>query len=300
MAGVSWAVRASTATARARHAAVLPVGAVGAWGWWGFASKGGEEAAAEGGAARMVGAVKEEGRVDMSVIRDIVADPNPAKHRPGDAGKVFQLDKKELKQLFPNGIAGAFHLLFYGTRSALPQKYRRIDDWWNVTLKETPGMIIRKEASHIMSALHCIARTNSKKGGEPTVNTPGFLIDGPPGSGKSTVLNHIAHWAVKTGEWIVIWVPHASDLVSNKGQHPPPIPFLPILALSPLSHLLSCPHLACAPLLLSPLPSTPFPSFLTSPNPQLMEPEPCICQAISQGAGTTGSTSPSLSTLSNT
>jgi len=31
------------------------------------------------------------------------------------------------------------------------------------------------------------------------------------------VLNHIAHWAVKTGEWIVIWVPHASDLVSNKG-----------------------------------------------------------------------------------
>jgi len=153
----------------------------------------------------------------MADVVDMLADSNPAMHRPGDAGKVFQLDKAELKELFPAGIAGAWHLLLFGTRSRMPQHLRRADDWWNLCLKDTPGMVIRQEASHIMSALSCAARENTLKG-EPSVDTPGFLIDGAPGTGKSAVLNHVAHWAMKTGEWIVVWVPHASDLVTGKGM----------------------------------------------------------------------------------
>jgi len=156
--------------------------------------------------------------VNIADVVDMLADANPAMHRPGDAGKVYQLDKAELKELFPAGIAGAWHLLLFGSRSRMPQHLRRADDWWNLCLKDTPGMVIRKEASHIMSALSCVARTNTLKG-EPRVDTPGFLIDGAPGTGKSAVLNHVAHWAMKTGEWIVVWVPHASDLVTGKGLY---------------------------------------------------------------------------------
>lgn len=152
----------------------------------------------------------------MQELKDMLADPNPANHRPGDVGKVFQLDKQELKELFPQGISGAMHLILFGTRSNLPQNLRRGDDWWNVILKDNPGLIIRKESAKLMSALYCAAKTNTLKG-DPYIPTPGFLIDGARGTGKSTVLNHVVHWAVKTGDWIVVYVPHASDLVSGKG-----------------------------------------------------------------------------------
>lgn len=217
----------STVTAaRTKGSVVQAGGAVGRWEWRSFAAggkgrkgKGAKGEAEEGGVSMVSAGISNAGKgpIDEAKLAEILASPNPAEHRPGDAGKVFRLDKEELKNLFPRGISGAWHLLLFGSRTKLPQPYRRNDEWYNVILKQHPAMIIRKEASHIMSALSCVSRQGLKTNGVNKMNTPGFLIDGAPGTGKSAILNHVAHWAMKTGEWIVIWVPHASDLVSGLG-----------------------------------------------------------------------------------
>jgi hypothetical protein len=163
------------------------------------------------------GMVAEGGAVDAgAMLSEIMADRDPAKHRPSDVEKVYPIGKDELKQLFPAGISGALHLLIFGTRSRVPQSKRRGDDWWHVTLKDSPGIVIRREAMEIINALFNASRAGTLKG-DAKIATPGFLIDGAPGTGKSTIINHVVHWAVKTGEWIVLYVPHASDLVTGKG-----------------------------------------------------------------------------------
>lgn len=67
-----------------------------------------------------------------------------------------------------------------------------------------------------MSSLHCWA-IEGVKGGKPGISNPGLLLDGPPGTGKSTILNHCVHWARSRGDWIVVFVPSASYYVEGNG-----------------------------------------------------------------------------------
>eukprot|EP00961_Rhodomonas_salina_P026453 357103-Rhodomonas_salina.1 len=49
------------------------------------------------------------------------------------------------------------------------------------------------------------------------MDSAGYLLDGASGVGKSTVLNHVVHWARSSGDWLVVFVPQASRLVSGLG-----------------------------------------------------------------------------------
>jgi hypothetical protein len=144
----------------------------------------------------------------------VLADSDPKNHRPGDEGKIFKLSKDELKKIFPESLAGGLQKILFGRARPPPVKFR--PHWMEMVLKEHPGIVVRKQAVQIMSSLHCWA-IEGVKGGKPGISNPGLLLDGPPGTGKSTILNHCVHWARSRGDWIVVFVPSASYYVEGNG-----------------------------------------------------------------------------------
>jgi hypothetical protein len=146
----------------------------------------------------------------------IMADAEPRTHRPADVGRVYPLPKKTVEKVFPEGLAGLMHKMLFGLTRRRHGPEKNSNRWYEGVLKEQPGVLIRKEAMHIISALYCLSKTGVQKG-TPQIPSPGFLLDGPPGAGKSMILNHCVHWARSTGEWIVVFLPEASRLMLGLG-----------------------------------------------------------------------------------
>mmetsp|Transcript_18367 Transcript_18367/g.50638 ORF Transcript_18367/g.50638 Transcript_18367/m.50638 type:complete len:457 (+) Transcript_18367:2-1372(+) len=151
---------------------------------------------------------------DQGLNSFALADTDPKNHRPGDEGKIFKLNKDELKKVFPETLAGGFQRILFGRRRPPPVKVT--PHWLELVKKDQPGFVIRKQAIEILSTLHCLSKQGVKDG-KPAINCPGFLLDGAPGTGKSTILNHCVHWARSSGEWIVVFVPDATYYVDGVG-----------------------------------------------------------------------------------
>lgn len=146
----------------------------------------------------------------------IMADADPRNHRPSDIGKVYSLPKKTVQSVFPEGLAGLMHKMLFGLTRRRHGPDKNSNRWYESVLKEHPGVLIRKEAAHIISALYCLSKTGMQKG-SPNMPSPGFLLDGPPGTGKSMIINHCVHWARATGEWLVIFLPEPSRMMLGHG-----------------------------------------------------------------------------------
>lgn len=146
----------------------------------------------------------------------IMADADPRNHRPTDVGKVYPFPKKTAEKVFPEGLAGLMHKILFGLTRRRHGPDKNSNRWFESVLKEQPGVLIRKEAAHIISALYCLSKTGTVKG-SPHMPTPGILIDGPPGVGKSMIVNHCVHWARSTGEWLVVFLPEPSRLMLGYG-----------------------------------------------------------------------------------
>jgi len=146
--------------------------------------------------------------------KPLLADENPTKHRQEDVGKIYRIDAEKLKKIFPEGLCGELHNVLYGKRTK--EAHHRNDKWWDLVLKDHPGILIRPEAMQLISSLYCLSKNGLKKGA-PRMDSAGYLLDGASGVGKSTVLNHVVHWARSSGDWLVVFVPQASRLVSGLG-----------------------------------------------------------------------------------
>jgi len=147
----------------------------------------------------------------------IMADADPRTHRPSDVGKVYSLPKATIERVFPEGLAGLMHKMLFGQTRRRHGPDKNANHWYDAILKEQPGVLIRKEAAQIISALYCVSKTGTLKGSPNMQATPGFLLDGPPGTGKSMIINHCVHWARSTGEWLVVFLPEPSRLVMGLG-----------------------------------------------------------------------------------
>jgi len=143
-----------------------------------------------------------------------LADADPSTHSKSDAGKVFRLYKEAIKEKMPEGLAGDMHKIMFGPRR---ENYPAIrQKWWNMILKNKPGMVIRHQSVGIISSLQGLS-LRGKASGKPEMNSHGFLLDGPAGSGKSMVLNHVVMWARATEEWLVVFIPQAGHLTQGYG-----------------------------------------------------------------------------------
>jgi len=147
---------------------------------------------------------------------DVVADSNPFNHQVSDVGRVYPFDKKGILKVIPEGLAGYLHKILYGKRRRNPPPVP-VRAWYDRVLKEKPGIVIRKESMQIISALKSLAKSGIPKG-NPHIVTPGFLLDGVPGIGKSAIINHCVHWARASKEWIVVFIPEGSRLVRGLGK----------------------------------------------------------------------------------
>jgi len=148
---------------------------------------------------------------------DVVADSNPLNHQMSDIGRVYPFDKKGILQVMPEGLAGYLHKILYGKRRRHPPPVA-VRYWYDKILKDKPGILIRKETMKIIAALRALAKSGVPKG-SPQIVTPGFLLDGSPGIGKSTIINHCVHWARSSKEWIVVFIPEASRIVRGGGRY---------------------------------------------------------------------------------
>jgi len=146
----------------------------------------------------------------------IMADADPRTHRPSDVGKVYPLPKQAIEKVFPEGLAGLMHKMLFGLNRRRHGPDKNSNRWYESVLKEHPGVLVRKEAMEIISALHCASKFGTLKG-SPHMPNPGFLLDGAPGTGKSMIVNHCVHWARSTGEWLVVFVPEPSRLLMGYG-----------------------------------------------------------------------------------
>ena len=146
----------------------------------------------------------------------IMADADPRTHRPGDVGRVYPLPKQTVEDVFPEGLAGLMHKMLFGLTRRRHGPEKNSNRWYESVLKEQPGVLIRKQAMQIISALYCLSKTGVQRG-EPHMPSPGFLLDGPPGTGKSMIINHCVHWARATGDWIVVFLPEPSRLLMGYG-----------------------------------------------------------------------------------
>jgi len=165
-------------------------------------------------------AVEEASQVAIQHFRTtsgIMADADPRTHRPTDVGKVYPLPKKTIEGVFPEGLAGLMHKMLFGQTRRRHGPDKNANHWYDAILKEHPGVLIRKQAAHIISALYCVSKTGTLKGSPNMHATPGFLLDGPPGTGKSMILNHCVHWARTTGDWLVVFMPEPSRMVLGLG-----------------------------------------------------------------------------------
>mmetsp|Transcript_52796 Transcript_52796/g.125685 ORF Transcript_52796/g.125685 Transcript_52796/m.125685 type:complete len:518 (+) Transcript_52796:27-1580(+) len=143
-----------------------------------------------------------------------MADADPSTHHRPDAGKVYPLHKEALKEIMPEGLGGLMHRIMFGSRNEHKKIYD--DKWCDMILKNKPGMLIRKQSVELITALLAMSHEGVKSG-KPAIWSSGFLLDGPPGSGKSMILNHVVHWARARGDWIVVFIPEASHLCIGYG-----------------------------------------------------------------------------------
>jgi hypothetical protein len=156
---------------------------------------------------------KQAANPNFRTTSGIMADADPRNHRPSDAGKVSPLPRKTIESVFPEGLCGLMHKMLFGLTRRGHGPEKNSSPWYDSILKDHPGVLIRKEAVYIISEL---SETGTLKG-SPKMPTPGFLLDGPPGSGKSMIINHCVHWARSTGDWLVVFLPEPSRLVIGYG-----------------------------------------------------------------------------------
>ncbi len=113
-----------------------------------------------------------------------------------------------LRSLLPEGFGGSSQFKIDPAKRV--GKPKRDDQWWHCTHRpENFGLLIRPETTAILNSLKDL------KSGKATKVS--CVLDGEKGTGKSTVLNHVALWARDNG-WFVLQVPCAAALCSGNSR----------------------------------------------------------------------------------
>jgi hypothetical protein len=123
-------------------------------------------------------------------------------------GQVVPLNPSDLRTLLPEGFAGCLqHKIDPIKRSG---KSKRDDQWWHCTYRpENFGLLIRPETASILNNLKDL------KSGKSSHFS--CVLDGEKGTGKSTILNHVALWA-RNNNWLVLQVPCAATLCAGNSR----------------------------------------------------------------------------------
>ncbi len=123
-------------------------------------------------------------------------------------GQVVSLKPSDLRSLLPEGFGGSSQFKIDPVKRS--GKPKRDDQWWHCTHRpETFGLLIRPETTAILNNLKDL-----KSGKTAQVRC---VLDGEKGTGKSTILNHVALWA-RNNNWLVVQVPGAAALCSGNSR----------------------------------------------------------------------------------
>jgi hypothetical protein len=136
------------------------------------------------------------------------AAPSLSALESSQAGQVVQLKPSDLRSLLPEGFGGSSQFKIDPLKRS--GKSKRDDQWWHCTFRpENFGLLIRPETTAILNNLKDL------KSGK--VANFSCVLDGEKGTGKSTILNHIALWA-RNNNWLVVQVPCAASLCSGNSR----------------------------------------------------------------------------------
>jgi len=125
--------------------------------------------------------------------RDLFCSSNdPLHHSMEDIGRYFQLD----------GSTSAFSDVFFHTGFCGTEVEQR-------TLK-TPALMVRRPGLELRDELFRMQQERL------LATSPGFIVNGPRGCGKSYVLNYVVA-AAQQADWLVLNIPRASDWTLGLG-----------------------------------------------------------------------------------
>jgi hypothetical protein len=123
-------------------------------------------------------------------------------------GQVVPLKPSDLRSLLPEGFGGSSQFKIDPIKRS--GKSKRDDQWWHCTHRpENFGLLIRPETTAILNNLKDL-----KSGKTASFSC---VLDGEKGTGKSTILNHVALWA-RNNNWFVVQVPCAGALCSGNSR----------------------------------------------------------------------------------
>lgn len=152
--------------------------------------------------------------VVMHVFRSVrcfssrAATPSLSALESSQPGQVVPFKPSALRSLLPEGFGGSSQFKIEPAKRT--GKPKRDDQWWHCTHRpESFGLLIRPETTALLNNLRDL-----KSGKAAKVSC---IIDGEKGTGKSTVLNHVALWA-RDNDWFVLHVPAAAALCSGNSR----------------------------------------------------------------------------------
>jgi hypothetical protein len=124
------------------------------------------------------------------------------------SGQVLSFKPSDLRPLLPEGFGGSLEFKLDPVKKS--GKPKRDDQWWHCTYRpESFGLLIRPETTSLLNQMKDLMNGKSSK--------LSCILDGERGTGKSTILNHIALWARKN-KWLVLQVPSAAALCSGNSR----------------------------------------------------------------------------------
>jgi hypothetical protein len=150
----------------------------------------------------------------MNVLRSVrwfssrAAAPTLNALESSQPGHVVPLKPSDLRSLLPEGFGGSAQFKIDPVKRI--GKSKRDDQWWHCTYRpETFGLLIRPETTTILNNLKDLVSGKASK--------LSCVLDGEKGTGKSTILNHVALWA-RHNNWLVVQIPGAAALCSGNSR----------------------------------------------------------------------------------